>query len=338
MARYLLRRVAQAAVVVAGVVVLTFVVTRLVPGNPALTFAGPRATPEQIAAVTRQFELDKPLPYQLWRYVTDVLHGDLGTSLVTHQTVVHDLSIAFPASLALVGSAMVVAILLGIPLGILATRYRGRPTDTAVRVQSMLAVSLPAFWLALVAQQIFATKLGWFPVAGEYDQALAYSHPLTSYTHISILDALIGGNWPVLGSALWHLVLPALVMAAYPTGLVAQLTRANLTEEVAQEHATMARAIGFPERTILSHFALRPALSPVISITALVFAYLLVNSFLVESAFGWPGLGQYAANAIQNSDTPAIAGVTLAIAIVYVVANLAVDLVQTVVDPRVSLR
>ncbi|GGP01531.1 ABC transporter permease [Nonomuraea glycinis] len=335
MLRYLIRRLGQALLVVAGVVMLTFVVMRLVPGDPAVAFAGPKATPEQLAAARERFGLDDPLWVQLWNYVRDLVTGDWGTSLHTRQPVRDDLLLAFPASLELVGAALLLAIVAGIPVGVLAARYKTKFPDFGVRVASMLAVSVPVFWLALALQTVFASNLGWFPVAGEYDSSLDTTSPLTLWTNITVVDALITGNWPILTSTLRHLVLPTLVVAAYPTGVIAQMTRAMLIEEAGQDHARLERALGFGETSILTRFALRPALGPVLSLIALVFAYSIVNGFLVEAVFNWPGLGRYAASAISSLDTPAIAGVTLLVALVYVLANLVVDLLQGLIDPRV---
>jgi peptide/nickel transport system permease protein len=338
MVRYLTRRLGQALVVVAGVVALTFVIMRLVPGDPAVAYAGPKATASELAAARRQFGLDQSIPAQLWNYVRDLLGGDWGTSLHTRQPVRDDLFTAFPASAELVGAALMIAIVAGIPLGILGARYRGGLPDLSVRVSSMLAVSVPVFWLALAVQTVFASNLGWFPVAGEYDTSLDTTSPLTVYTNVTAVDALFTGNWPILASTLGHLALPALVVAAYPAGLIAQMTRAALIEEIGQDHTRMERALGFGETSVLTRFALRPALNPVLSLIALVFAYAIVNGFLVEAVFNWPGLGRYAADSIRSLDTPAIAGVTLLVALLYVLANLVVDLLQGVIDPRARAR
>ncbi|SEH02543.1 peptide/nickel transport system permease protein [Nonomuraea solani] len=338
MLRYLARRLGQALLVVAGVVVLTFVVMRLVPGDPAVAFAGPKATPEQLAEARARFGLDDPLYVQLVNYARDLVSGDWGTSLRTRQPVRDDLYVAFPASLELVGTALLIAVVAGIPIGVLAARFKTKFPDFGVRVGSMLAVSVPVFWLALVLQTVFATNLGWFPIAGEYDSSLDRTSPLTLWTNITIVDALITGNWPIFTSTLQHLVLPALVVAAYPVGVIAQMTRAALIEESGQDHARLERALGFGETSILTKFALRPALNPVLSLIALVFAYAIVNGFLVEAVFNWPGLGRYAVESIRSLDTPAIAGVTLLVALVYVLANLVVDILQGFVDPRTRMR
>ncbi|MBN6058274.1 ABC transporter permease [Nonomuraea sp. RK-328] len=338
MPRYVARRLGQALLVVAGVVVLTFAVTRLVPGDPAVAFAGPKATPQQLAEARARFGLDDPLPAQLWNYVRDLAAGDWGTSLRTRRPVLSDLYVAFPASLELVGTALLLALLVGIPAGVLAARHRTRLPDLGVRMGGMLAVSVPVFWLALALQTVFAGNLDWFPVAGEYDPALDTTSPLTLWTNITLVDALITGNWPILTSTLEHLVLPAIVVAAYPAGVIAQMTRAALIEEAGQDHIRLERALGFGETSILVRFALRPALNPLLSLIALVFAYAIVNGFLVEAVFNWPGLGRYAVDSISNSDVPAIMGVTLLVALVYVLANLVVDLLQGVVDPRARQR
>ncbi|GAA3667213.1 ABC transporter permease [Nonomuraea antimicrobica] len=338
MLRHLARRLGQALLVVAGVVVLTFAVMRLVPGDPAVAFAGPKATPEQLAEARARFGLDDPLPVQLLTYVRDLVTGDWGVSLRTRQPVRDDLYLAFPASLELVGAALLLAVVAGVPLGVLAARHKTRLPDFGVRLGSMLAVSVPVFWLALALQTVFAGNLGWFPIAGEYDSSLDTTSPLTLWTNITVVDALITGNWPIFTSTLHHLVLPALVVAAYPTGVIAQMTRAALIEESGQDHARLERALGFGETSILTKFALRPALNPVLSLIALVFAYAIVNGFLVEAVFNWPGLGRYAAESIRSLDTPAIAGVTLLVALVYVLANLVVDVLQGFVDPRTRTR
>lgn len=337
MIRYVVRRVAHAAIVVVGVVILTFVIERVLPGDPAVAVDGPKASASQLESTRHELGLDRPLPVQLWKYVSELAHGRLGTSLHTHQTVTHDLATAVPASIELVLVALLLAVMVGIPLGVLAARFRRRPPDTIIRVQSMLAVSVPVFWLALVLQELFATKLGWFPVAGEYTSSLDQSSPLHVFTNLTFVDAVITGNWSIAASVIHHLVLPAIVLAAYPAGLLAQLTRASLIEESGMDHTRMERALGFSERSILLRFTMRPAMNPVVAVLALVFAYSIVNSFLVESVFDWPGLGSYAVASINSLDTPAVAGITLVVACTYVVLNLIVDIAQHLIDPRVEL-
>lgn len=334
MGRLLLRRLAQAALVIAGVVVLTFVIARLLPGDPAVAYAGPRASEVELARARELLRLDDPLGVQVAAYTQGLLQGDWGTSVRTRQPVLADLARVLPASLELVGLAMLVAVPVGVALGALAAlaaNARRAPTDVTVRLGSMLAVSFPVFWLALLLQLTLASRFGWFPVAGRGPDPLGPTGLVT-------LDAVLGGEPARLGPALRHLALPALALAAYPLGVVAQLTRAGLVEELRLEHVQLARALGFSRAAVIRRIALRPAASPVVALIALVFAYSLVNAFLVEAIFNWPGLGRYAADAIRSLDTPAIAGVTLIVALIYVLLNLVVDLVQAAIDPRVRAR
>lgn len=335
MARYLASRVVQALGVVVGVVVLTFLIARLIPGDPAVAYAGPRATAEQLAAVRERFGLDGSLWEQFVTYLSGVARGDLGISLHTKAPVVEDLFRVFPTTLVLVTIALVLAAIIGIPLGAMAAHSRGRFGDLVAKVISILMVSMPVFWLAILLQIIFFSRLGWVPVAGEYDTRLDATSPLYTVIGVPVVDALLTGNWVVFRSTLAHLILPVIAIAAYPIGAVAMVTRGTLLENLGEEHVRMVRALGFPERSVFARFALRPSLNPIIALLALVFAYALTNSFIVESIFNWPGLGNYAVKSIQSLDVPAILGVTLVVALMYVVLNLVVDLVQAVIDPRV---
>jgi peptide/nickel transport system permease protein len=336
--RYVVRRVALAILVVAGVVVLTFVIARVVPGDPAASWAGPHVSRAELARVRHELGLDLPLPEQIGKYFAGVAGGDWGTSIHTHQPVLSDILDRAPASIELVGVALLISLVVGIPLGLVSAKWPRRAGDGAIRLGAVLGVSMPAFWLALILQLVFFQRLHVLPVAGQYDQNLDYTHPLTQYTRMVVVDALVTGNWVVLRSALAHLILPAIVIASYPAGVITRMVRASVLDSVGEDHVRMVRALGFPERSVFGRFALKLALNPILAVVALVFAYSLANTFLVESIFDWPGLGSYAASAISALDTPAIVGVTLFIAIVYVLANLVVDLVQAYLDPRIRLR
>lgn len=338
MTRYVVRRTALAILVVVGVVVLTFVIARVVPGDPAATWAGPRATKEQVEQAREDLGLDDPVPAQIARFFGGVVTGDWGTSLHTKRPVLSDIARTAPASIELVAAAILLSVALGVPLGLLAARRAGRWPDWLTRLGSVFGVSMPSFWLALILQLIFFRWLRLLPVAGQYDPELARTSPLHEITHMVVVDALITGNWRVLWSSVQHLVLPAIVIASYPLGVVTLMVRASVLDTVSEDHIRMVRALGFSERSVFRRFALKLSWNPVLAVLALVFAYSLANAFLVESIFNWPGLGGYAANAIASLDTPAIVGVTLFIAVVYVVMNLAVDLAQAAIDPRISLR
>jgi peptide/nickel transport system permease protein len=199
-------------------------------------------------------------------------------------------------------------------------------------------VSVPIFWMALILQLVFAQRLHLLPVAGESAPSLLFTHPLTRLTGFGLIDAPLTGNWPMFGSILSHLLLPAVVIAAYPAGLLTRMIRAQVLDTVGDAHVQMVRALGFSERAVFGRFAMKLAWNPVAAAIALVFAYSLVNTFLVEAIFDWPGLGSYATASIISLDTPAILGVTLFIALVYVLANLAVDVIQAAIDPRIRLR
>lgn len=335
---YITRRLGQAVVVVTGVVVLTFLITRVIPSDPAAIWVGPHAGAAQIAHARITLGLNKPLWYQLITYLEGIFRGNWGVSLRTHRPVLLSLLQVIPASLELVVPALVIALTVGVPLGLVAVRFHGHVIDHAARTVSIMCVSLPAFWLAAILQLVFFQVLHVLPVASEYTPALAITHPLTAMTGVPVIDALLTANWPVLGSSLQHLVLPSLAVAAYPTGVMARMVRATVLEHSEESHSQMIRALGFPERSVLARFSLRLAWNPILQVLALVFVFALVNTFLVESVFDWPGLGSYAAAAITNLDTPAIVGITLFIAIVYVFGNVAVDLLQALFDPRIRLR
>ncbi|HUJ05206.1 MAG TPA: ABC transporter permease [Streptosporangiaceae bacterium] len=335
---FVARRIALAVVVVVGVIVVTFAVAHLVPGDPAATWAGPHASAAQIARARRFLGLDRPLVVQLFSYLAGISRGNWGVSIHTHRPVLSDLLTAAPASLELVISALLLAVVTGIPLGLISARRPGRPADQLIRAGSILGVSMPIFWMALILQLIFSQRLKLLPAAGEYSPGLLFSHPLVKRTGFPVLDSVLGGNWAMLGSTLDHLILPAVVVAAYPAGLIARMVRAQVLDTIGDTHILNARALGFGERQIFAGFAMKLAWTPVSAALALVFGYSLVNTFLVESIFDWPGLGSYAAVSIATLDTPAILGVTLFVAAAYVTANLVVDLVQAAIDPRIRLR
>jgi peptide/nickel transport system permease protein len=332
---FVARRLGLAVVVVVGVIVVTFAVAHLVPGDPASVWAGPHASAAQVAAARKFLGLDRPVAVQLLSYLGGILRGNWGISIHTHRPVLSDIMTAAPASLELVVTALLIAIVIGIPLGLVSARRPGRPADQLIRAGSILGVSMPVFWMALILQLIFSQKLRLLPAAGEYSPALLFSHPLVKRTGFPVIDSILGGNMPMLGSTLVHLILPAIVVASYPAGLIARMVRAQVLDTIGDTHILNARALGFREGQIFSRFAMKLAWPPVAAALALVFGYSLVNTFLVESIFDWPGLGSYAAASIATLDTPAILGVTLFVAIAYVVANLIVDIVQAAIDPRI---
>jgi peptide/nickel transport system permease protein len=336
--RYVARRTGLSLVVVAGVMVLTFLISHVIPGDPAVSWAGPHASASQIHSARVALGLNRPIWSQIVHYFGGILSGDWGVSIRTHRSVLSDLFNVVPASLELVGASLIIAVVAGIPLGLVSARWHGKPPDQAVRLFAVLGVSMPAFWLALILQLVFSRNLHWFPTAGEYSPSLAYAHPVANITGLPIIDGVLTWNWALVVSSISHLVLPAAVIASYPVGVVTRMVRAKVLETSEETHSQMIRSLGFSERAVLSRFSMRLAWSPVIQVLALVFAYSLANTFLVEAVFDWPGLGNYAAQSIVSLDVPAIAGVTLFVAVVYVILNLVVDVAQAFFDPRIGLK
>jgi len=335
--RFLLRRIGGSALVLLGLTVLTFILARLVPSNAASTYIGPKARPADIARVAHQLGLDQPLPIQYLTYMRQMLTGDWGISIGTKRPVLEEILSRLPATLELIAAAMLIAIPVGILLGMLSARWTGRPPDVVVRLGTLVGVSLPAFFLGMILQVVFFRSLDVLPLAGRVDSDLRFVAPITPLTGFLTLDALLSLNATAFVDVMWHLVLPALTLAAYPIGLIARMTRGSMLESMGRDYIRTARAYGIGERRIVSRLALRNALLPVLTIIGLVLAYSLTGTFFVEIVFNWPGLGTFAVKSILNVDYPAIMGITLFGAAFYVLVNLAVDVLQGWLDPRIRL-
>jgi len=335
--RFLLRRIASSAVVLAGVSVIVFVLARLIPSDAAAMYIGPRARPDDIERVRVQLGLDRDLLTQYIVYMRDMLGGDWGTSIATKQPVLDEILTRLPASLELIVAAMLIALPTGLALGMLSARWQGRPVDAGVRIVSIIGVSLPAFFLGLLLQIVFFRSLDVLPLSGRVDADLRFSSPIDEVTGVYLVDALATGNWTALADVAWHLILPAITLAAYPIGLISRMTRSTMLETLGKDYIRTARAYGLAERLILGRLALRNALVPVLTILGLTLAYLLTGTFFVEIVFSWPGLGTFAVKSILATDYPSIMGIALFGAAAYVVINLAVDLAQAWVDPRIRL-
>ncbi len=337
MTRFILRRLAGSAAVLLGLSVITFALARLVPSNPAAVYIGPKARPEDIARVSQQLGLDQPLPVQYVRYMQAMLTGDWGTSIGTKQPVLDDILGRLPATLELIIVAMAFAIPVGIVLGVMSARWQHRPPDIGVRIVSIVGVSLPAFWLGLLLQMLFFRELHLLPLTGRVDADLRFAAPIADITGFYLIDAAVTGNWVAFRDVVWHLVLPALTLAAYPLGLIARMTRGSMLEALGQDYVRAARAAGLSVRLITYRLALKNALIPVITVIGLTFAYCLTGTFFVEVVFNWPGLGTMAVRGILNLDFPVIMGITLFGAFAYVLINLVVDIGQSWLDPRTRL-
>lgn len=337
MKRFLANRLAGSVVVIAGVSLITFFLARVIPSNAAAMYIGPKAQPADIARVSHQLGLDQPLPVQYATYIRDLLTGDWGTSIGTKRPVLEEIAGRLPATLELIFAAMLIAIPLGIVLGVLSARWQGKPPDVVVRIVSIVGVSLPAFFLALLLQIVFFRTLGLLPLTGRVSADLRFTSPITPVTGFFVVDTVVTGNWRAFADTLYHLVLPAIALALYPLGLVARMTRASMLDALDQDYVRTARAYGLRTGLITYRLTLRNAVLPVLTVIGLTFAYALSGTFYVEIIFNWPGLGTFATRSLLNVDYPAIMGIALFGAIAYVLINLLVDVGQAWLDPRVRL-
>jgi ABC-type dipeptide/oligopeptide/nickel transport system permease component len=335
---FILRRLLSSIFVLIGVSIITFTVARVIPSNAAAMYIGPKARPEDIARVTIKLGLDKPLPVQYFVYMSELLHGDLGTSIGTKRPVLQELAGRLPATLELLFTGMAIAVIVGVPMGVFSARWQGKPMDVFVRTISIIGVSMPAFYLGLLLQILFFRRLDLLPLAGRFSNELRFTNPIEPVTNFLLLDALIGSNWIALKDVAFHLVLPALTLAAYPAGLIARMTRATMLEVMEQDYIRTARAYGIRETVVVYLYALKNALSPTLTVIGLTFAFALTGTFFVEIIYNWPGLGLFTVHSLLNVDYPAIMGITLFGSIMYVLINLAVDLLQAWIDPRISLK
>jgi peptide/nickel transport system permease protein len=337
MIRFILRRFTWLIFVLLGLSAITFILSRVVPGDPAAAYLGPRAKAEQVEMVRIQLGLDKPLYTQFFYYLRDLSRGNLGESLRTHRPVMVGIVDHLPASLELMFSAIFVALLVGIPLGVISAKKENTLVDHLIRLFSVADVSLPSFWLAMIFQIVFFRWLGLFPIGGRIDTVVGLISPIEKVTGFYVLDALLTGNWTALKSALSHLVLPTITLACFSMGLIARMTRSTMLEVLREDYITTARAVGVSEKEILFLQALKNAIGPTITTAGLSFAFMLTATLYIELIFFWPGIGSYITKAIFLNDYPVIMGVTMLMALFYVVVNLIVDILIAVFDPRIRI-
>jgi peptide/nickel transport system permease protein len=334
---FVISRIASMLMVLLGVTVITFLLARTVPTDPAALYLGPRARPEEIARVAEEMGLNDPIPVQYVTYMRGVVQGDLGNSISTKRPVLGEITSRLPATLELLFAGMTAAVFAGILIGVLSARWKDKPIDTAGRTLAILGVSIPAFFLGMLLQIIFFRWLGWFPLGGRISPDIRFTAPVAEVTGFLLIDTAVSGNWVAFKDALWHLVLPAAALAAFPAGLIARMVRATMSDVLTLDYIRTARAFGQSENLIAFKLALKNAIGPAIAVIGLSFAYALTGSFFVEVIYNWPGLGQLTVNALLNLDYPLIMGVTLLGAVAYIVVNFIVDIVQAQLDPRVSL-
>jgi dipeptide transport system permease protein len=331
----ILRRMMMAVPSLIGVVIVTFLLTRALPGDPAAYFAGPAATTEAIQQIRVKLGLDKPLYIQFVRYVEDLAHGDLGNSLTTGQPVGQEIKTRLPASAELTLLGLIVSVLIAVPLGILAATRPNSLIDHSCRVIATAGVSLPVFFTGLILIYVFYYHLGWAPPPlGRLD--IFYSPP-PQVTGFYLIDSLIAGDGEVFVAALKQLILPALTLAIFSLAPIARMTRASMLAVLSSDFVRTARASGLAPFTVVITYAFRNAMLPVITTLGMVFSFLLGANVLVEKVFAWPGIGSFAVEALIASDFAPLQGFVLTMAVMYVALNLLIDILYGVIDPRMRV-
>ena len=334
MLRTVLSRLGTAVPSLAGVVVVTFLLTRVLPGDPATYFAGPVASAEAIAAIRRQLGLDLPLWTQFLRYLGDLVHGDLGTSLNTGQPVLAEIAARLPASAELTLLGLFMAVAVAVPLGMLAALRQGSWIDHLCRVVTTAGVSLPVFFTGLLAVYVFYFVLGWAPAPlGRLDSFLSEPPRITGFL---LVDSALARDGEAFADALAHIVLPAATLGVFALAPLARITRAAMLAALSSEFVRTARASGLTGRTVVLTYAFRNAVLPVLTTLGMVFSFLLGANVLVEKVFAWPGIGSYAVEALIASDFAPVQGFVLTMAILYILLNLGIDLLYGLVDPRMK--
>jgi peptide/nickel transport system permease protein len=330
--RAVLLRLGGALPALAGVILATFILTRVLPGDTATYFAGPTASAESIAQIRAELGLDRSLPEQFVGYLTALAHGDLGMSLTTGQPVAAEIAARLPASAELTLCGLLIAIAIAVPLGILAAVYQDSPIDHACRVLVTAGVSLPVFFTGLVLVYIFYFILGWAPAPlGRLD---AFASPPPMVTGFYLIDGVFAGDWQTWREAAAQLVLPAGTLGLFALAPIARITRASMLAVLGAEFIRTARASGLAGPTVILTYAFRNAVLPVVTTLGMVFSFLLGANVLVEKVFAWPGIGSYAVEALIASDYAPVQGFVLTMAVLYVLLNLIIDLINRALDPR----
>ena len=329
---FTLRRLLLLIPTLVGVSLLTFALSRIVPGDPARLAAGAQATPEMYQQIREEFGLDKPLPTQYLDYVRGIVTGDCGRSILSRRPVLEDLQTYWPATLELVLVAMVIATVVGVPLGVLSAVRADRPSDQVARIVSLLGVSVPAFWLAVLLQLFFALRLGWLPASGRLPPGVV---PPPSVTGLYLVDSALAGQWDTFGQALRQIILPALTLSFPTLATVSRFTRSSLLEVLGQDYVRTARAKGVAERSVVLGHAMRNALIPLVTMVGLSIGWSMGGSVLVETVFDWPGVGLYATKSALTLDFQPIMGIALLYGIVFSLINIAVDVTYGLLDPRI---
>lgn len=332
MKQYILKRLFFMGLSLLGLITITFVISRIAPGDPASLAAGPDANREMVEVVRKEFGLDKPLIVQYVNYIGGLFRGDLGRSIRTRRPVVDDLVRFFPATLELTVFSLLIAVVVGIPAGVMCAVYRDRFPDHTARVFSVSGLAMPMFWSALMLQLLLALKFDILPVGGRIDM-LTESPP--KITHLYIIDSLVTGRWSTLMDAAKHMLMPAVVLCFPALASIIRVNRADMIEVLNKDYITNARAQGISTFRIIAQYALKNAMIPTMTMIGLRYGWMLGGTILVETVFDWPGIGLYAVQSAVSSDFQPIMGATLLIGLNFMVANLWVDLIYGFLDPRV---
>ena len=333
MLRFAVRRLILLVPILIGLSLLVFFWIRALPGSPAEALLGERASAESVAQVRDQYGLDDPIYEQYWRYLQTVGSGDLGTSIASRRPITEEIRERFPATIELAFGAMIFATFLGIPLGFVAAKRHGKSVDHASLFVSLIGVSIPIFFLAIILKWAFAVELGWLPSVGRQDVLIDAEHPTNFY----VLDGVITGNWNAAWDAVKHLILPAIALGSIPLAIIARITRASVLDVQNEDYVRTARAKGLSGQVVDRRHVLRNAMLPISTIVGLQVGLLLSGAILTETVFAFPGIGTWLQAAIENRDYPVIQGGVLFVAVVVVLVNLFVDLSYGLLNPRIRL-
>jgi peptide/nickel transport system permease protein len=331
--RFVVRRLLLLVPILIGLSILLFLWIRALPGGPAESLLGERATPEAIEQIERTYGLDRPIWEQYWRYVQNLAQGDLGISIASRRPVTEEIGRRFPATIELAVAAMLFAVFFGVPLGFIAAKRHGTAVDHGSLVLSLLGISIPVFFLAILLKYVFAVQLGLLPTIGRQDVLIDAEHPTGFY----VLDGIITLNPEATWDAIAHLILPAIALGSIPLAIIARITRASVLDVQNEDYVRTARAKGVSQRIVDQRHVFRNAMLPIVTIIGLQTGLLLSGAILTETVFAIPGMGSWLAGAIEVRDYPVLQGGILFIAVVFVLVNLVVDVSYAVLDPRIRV-
>jgi peptide/nickel transport system permease protein len=328
---YIIKRLLQIIPVVLGVTLIAFALIHLAPGDPVITMLGQHATQHEIDEARAKFGLDQPVYIQYFIWLSDVLHGDLGRSIISHEQVTIEIGSRFPNTIELAIAAMIFAILIGVIAGIVSATKQYSVADYSVMGVALFGISMPVFWLGIMLMMIFGVFLGWLPIGGRIDLLI----PFNRITGFMVFDSIITGNGAALISVLIHLILPAIALGTIPMAIIARTTRSSMLEILRQDFIRTERAKGLSERKVIYKHAIRNAMVPVVTVIGLNFGLLLSGAILTETVFSWPGVGRLIVDSVYERDYPLVIGCILVFALVFVIVNLITDLLYTYIDPRI---